>query len=221
MKWIERYSFKNNPFKLGFLISLLGSLPLGYLNVIGLQILLEQGNLSVVSFILGIVAIEFFVLKIVSFAAHWLVGQKKLLMVIDIFTILFLGSIAWYFISNDKNFNLSQLQLAKHPFLLGVLLNSLNAIQWPYWSGIYIYLFRTNKLETTRKANYIFLVGALIGTFFGMLFFVYAGQYILVENNIKMTHYLNPIFSILFFTLATIQIAKLYLNRNKKVREIL
>lgn len=224
MKWIDRYGFKNNSFLLGLLISFMGSLPLGYLNVIGLQILFKQGHLAIMSFILGIMAVEFFVLKIVGFGAKWLVGQKRLLLFIDVFTILFLGSIAWYFISNignDKSFSLSQLQLVQYPFILGVLLNSLNAIQWPYWAGIYMYVFRTKKLKTTQKANYIFIIGSLMGTGIGMLFFAYVIQYILVANNIEMTHYLNTIFAILFFVLAFIQIANLFLNKNKKVKEVL
>lgn len=222
MKWIDKYSFTNKAFLLGLVISLIGSLPLGYLNVIGLQILVERGQIAIVFFILGIIIVEFFVLKIVSFGAKWLVKQKKLLLAIDIFTILFFLSIALYFISNinnDENFNLSQLQFATYPFILGVLLNGLNAIQWPYWSGIYIYIFRTNKLKTTKKANYIFIIGALIGTGIGMLLFAYAGQYILIENNIVLTQYLNPFFATLFFILATIQIVKLFIRKDKKVKE--
>ncbi len=222
MKWIDTYGFNNKSFLLGFLISLIGSLPLGYLNVIGLQILVEQGGFAIISFILGIIVVEFFVLKIVSFGAKWLVKQRKVLLFIDVFTILFFMSIALYFLSNinnEKTFSLSQLQLARYPFVLGVLLNGLNAIQWPYWSGIYLYVFRTKKLKTTQKANYTFIIGALIGTGIGMLFFAYAGQYILVENNIEMTQYLNPAFAILFIILATMQIAKLFIHKVKKVKE--
>jgi hypothetical protein len=77
MKLINKYIPQNSPFLLGFGISLMGALPLGYINVISLQILLEQGNTAVISFISGIVFIEFFVLKAVSFGAKWLVKQKN------------------------------------------------------------------------------------------------------------------------------------------------
>lgn len=220
MKWIHKYSYTNKAFLLGFLISFIGSLPLGYLNIICLQILVAQGHLAIISFILGVTAVEFFVLKVVSFGAKWLVKQKKLLLAIDIFTILFFTSIALFFISNnDETFVLSQLEYATYPFLLGLLLNGLNIIQWPYWSGIYIYVYRNNKLKTTKKANYLFIVGALIGTGIGMLLFAYLGQYILVENNIEISNYLNLVFAILFFILASIQITKLVINQNKKVKK--
>ncbi|MFH7000601.1 hypothetical protein [Flavobacterium bizetiae] len=218
MKLLDKIAPKKNPLLLGILISLMGSLPLGYINVIGLQILLEQGNWATVSFISGIVFIEFFVLKAVSFGAKWLVEQKKLLLFIDVFTIAFFTGIAVYFISNignDKNFSLSQLQLAQFPFILGLLLNSLNFIQWPYWSGIYIYLFRTKKLDPHCHDNSIFIMGAMIGTLAGMLIFAHTGKYFLVENKIEISKYLNPIFAALFLFLAGIQITKVYVKHQK------
>jgi threonine/homoserine/homoserine lactone efflux protein len=219
MTILDKYAPKNSPFLLGFGISLMGALPLGYINVISLQILLEQGNWATVSFISGIVFIQFFVLKAVSFGAKWLVEQKKLLMFIDVFTIVFFLGIAVYFvtnISNDKNFSLSQLQLAQFPFILGLLLNSLNFIQWPYWSGIYIYLFRAEKLDPHGNDNSLFSMGAMIGTSIGMLIFAHAGKYILVENKMELSTYINSIFATLFWVLAMGQIGKLFWKQKKK-----
>lgn len=221
MKWLDEYAPKNSPFALGFLISLMGALPLGYINVISLQILLEQGNWSTVSFISGIVFIEFFVLKAVSFGAKWLVEQKKLLLFIDVFTIVFFLSIGYYFfsnINNDKNFSLSQLQLAQFPFILGLLLNSLNFIQWPYWSGIYIYLFRTKKLDPRCNDNSIFIMGAMIGTLAGMLLFAHTGKYFLLENKAQFNKYLNTIFAILFLVIAIGQVIKVFIKRKKNTK---
>lgn len=219
MKLLDKIAPKKNPLLLGILISLMGSLPLGYINVISLQILLEQGNWATVSFISGIVFIEFFVLKAVSFGAKWLVEQKKLLLFIDVFTIVFFLGIAVYFITNignDKNFSLSQLQLAQFPFILGLLLNSLNFIQWPYWSGIYIYLFRSEKLDPRCNDNSLFIMGAMIGTLAGMLLFAHTGKYFLVENKIEMSKYLNPIFATLFLVLAIGQIGKFFWKQKRK-----
>lgn len=55
----------------------MGTLPLSYLNVIGLQLLLEKGNLATIFFILGIVFVEFFALKITAFSAKLLVAYDK------------------------------------------------------------------------------------------------------------------------------------------------
>lgn len=218
MTILTRFAFKKNTFALGFFISLMGTLPLGYLNVIGLQILLEKGNWAASSFIFGIVAVEFFVLKIAAFGAKWLVEQKKLLLFIDIFTIIFFSSIAIYFyfnIGNEKNFSLSQLQLIQFPFVLGLALNSLNFMQWPYWSGMYLYLFRTEKIKPQTNQNSIFILGALLGTFAGMMLFAQTGNYFLIDKKAAIGKYLNIIFTFLFLGLAFIQFVNLFWKRRK------
>lgn len=218
MKNIQKYLPKNKPLVVGFLISLIGTLPLGYLNVIGLQLLLENGYLASIQFILGIVFIEFFVLKVVSYGSKWLVQQQKLLLFIDIFTVLFFSSLAYYFfatIGNEQKFSLKQLQLIQVPFILGVLLNSLNFMQWPYWSSIYLYLFRTKKLKSNSNKNNIFIMGALLGTFSGMMLFAQTGNYFLIDKKADIGKYLNVIFTFIFLGLALVQFINLFWKRRK------
>lgn len=220
MKFLVKYAPKSTPFLLGFLISLIGALPLGYINVISLQLLLEQGSWASFTFILGIITVEYFVLKIVSKIAKWLVEQNQLLLLIDIFTIVFLLTIGLYFyvnIGNSQNFSLSQLDLATYPFALGLLLNILNFIQWPYWSGIYIFLFRTERLKEQSNHQNFFIFGAMNGTLIGMLVFAFTGRYFLLENNIQMENYLNIIFALLFFVLGIGQFGKLILKEKKLI----
>ena len=119
MKSLDTYFPKMNPILLGFFISLLGSLPLGYINVVGLQILLQQGIISHILFVFGIVFIQFFVLKSVIVGAKWLVKQKNLLLFIDVFTVLFFALLSYYFFTNYNvaSSSLSQFPLSRYPFL--------------------------------------------------------------------------------------------------------
>ncbi len=207
-----------SPWLYGFIISLLGSLPLGYINIVALQITLEKGNIDSIYFILGIVFIEIFVLKATSYGAMWLVSQKKLLQFIDIFMIFFFICIGYYFFSNigtKQNFSLSNIKFSQYPFLLGLLLNTLNFIQWPYWSGVYIYLYRNGNLTTKTKKNY-FIIGALIGTTIGMILFSQFGKLLLFDNKNQFNTYLNTIFAVLFLVLALLQIIRFYLKQYKK-----
>ena len=194
---------------LGFFISFFGSLPLGYLNIIGLKILLEQGLIDTFSFISGIVIIELFVLWTVSKFAKWLVKQKTLLLVIDVFMIVFFLGIGCYlYLNSARSFSLSEIRLFKYPIILGILLNSLNFMQWPYWSGIYLYLFRTNKLEDNKKSNVFFILGALIGTYIGILTYIYVSKFIFEDNVVTLSPYLNLIFVFIFLILGLIQLTR-------------
>lgn len=223
MKLIAVLHSKSKPILLGFSISLLGALPLGYTNVISLQILLEQGNWASLSFILGIIFVQYFVLKMIYKIARWLVKQKKLRLFIELFTILFLLVIAVYFMyssTNHQNISLSNLILIQYPFLLAAFLNLLNFIQWPYWSGIYIYLFRTDKLDNQIKTRNKFILGALLGTSLGMFLFAHVGQFLIEANQIKISSYINTIFMILFLFLAFIQTIKFIFKNTFHRKEI-
>ncbi|SDH70032.1 hypothetical protein SAMN04488062_11248 [Flavobacterium omnivorum] len=103
-----------------------------------------------------------------------------------------------YSSTNHQNISLSNLILIQYPFLLAAFLNILNFIQWPYWSGIYIYLFRTDKLDNQIKTRNKFIVGSLLGTSLGMFLFAPIGQFLIEANQIKISSYINTIFMILF-----------------------
>lgn len=206
------------PFVIGFIISLMGALPFGYINVIGLQLLIEQGNYAIFLFVLGIISVEMVVLKIVSIISQWLVRQIKLLFFIDMFTIMFFFAIGIYFlmnINNTKNFSLGEHSLVAFPFVLGLILNGINFIQWPYWSGIYIFLFRNEKLTERKLHQNLFILGALLGTFAGMYVFAYCGRYFLIDNEIDINKYLNGVFSVLFISLGFLQFGKILLKKKQ------
>jgi threonine/homoserine/homoserine lactone efflux protein len=215
MKSLDTYFPKMNPILLGFFISLLGSLPLGYINVVGLQILLEQGIISHVLFVFGIVFIQFFVLKSVSVGAKWLVKQKNLMLFIDVFTVLFFALLSYYFFTNYNvaSSSLSQFPLSDYPLVLGWFLNSLNFIQWPYWAGIYMYLFRTNRLQPGQNTNNIFITGVLVGTFVGMFVFANTTHFLIIQSNLEINKYFNLIFAVLFGGLAILQSFKLVVKK--------
>ena len=211
MKLFINLISNKKPFWLGLFISFFGSLPLGYLNVIAFEILLEQGSIASFFFITGVVIIELFVLWTISKFAKWLVEQKKLLVVIDVFTILFFLGIACYLyftLNSQSHTSISEVTLSKFPIMLGLLLNGLNFIQWPYWSGIYLYLFRTNKLSDNKKSNILFIIGALLGTYLGMFTVIYVGKFVF-EAHVKLLNpFLNVIFVLLFLVLGLIQLAQ-------------
>lgn len=69
----------------GFLVSFIGSIPLGYLNVIGFEIFSKLGINSLVYFLLGVIFVEMFVIYFILLFVKQLVNNKKLMKAIDFF----------------------------------------------------------------------------------------------------------------------------------------
>ena len=61
----------------GFLVSFVGSIPLGYLNVVGFEIYSKRGLLTTFCFLLGVILIEFFVIFFTLIFANKLAANKK------------------------------------------------------------------------------------------------------------------------------------------------
>ncbi len=215
MDFLDHFRNIKQPLLLGFLISLIGSLPFGYINLVGLQILLKKGDFSVIMFVLGIVFIEYIVLQIVGIIAKSLIQQKKILIFIDLFMILFFLSLGLFFlkrIGQETELNSSEIPFVQYSFFLGVVLNSFNLMQWPYWSSVYLYLYRSNKLSQNTN-NSQFVWGALSGTFAGILCFDYVLKYLIIEYNMNIKPYSDTIFAILFTGMSIIQLSTLIWKR--------
>ncbi len=62
----------------GFLVSFLGSIPLGYLNVVGFQLYQKKGLTETVLYLLGVILIEAVVIYLTLIFANQLAQNKKL-----------------------------------------------------------------------------------------------------------------------------------------------
>jgi hypothetical protein len=198
----------------GFLVSFIGSLPLGYLNIVGLEIFSEWGISPLLSYLFGVIIVEAFVIYFTVIFSKLLSESKKLMRFIDFFAIFFLLVIAYLFYaySNQgaENHNYLEYYVQYSPILIGIVLCGLNFLQIPFWLGWNLYLLNANYIVLTSKLKYHYILGTLIGTFFGMLAVI-----ILLDSlSQKILDYsalIIPILIPLFFiALAVFQIVKVY-----------
>ena len=198
----------------GFLVSFIGSIPLGYLNIIGFEIKAKLGMKSLVFYLLGVISVEVFVIYFTLLFAKKLVANQKLMKAIDVFGILFLLLLAYSFYSHanqtiESKANL-EVYLKYSPFLAGFFLNCLNFLQLPFWTGWNLYLMNGNYISIEKKGKYYYILGTVLGTFLGMLLLVLFLQ-TLSENTASFSKYIMPIVIPLFFVvLACLQIFKVY-----------
>lgn len=198
----------------GLLVSFIGSIPLGYLNIIGFEIYSKFGIKSLIFYLLGVISVEVFVIYFTLIFAKKLVSNKKLMKAIDYFAIVFLFVLAYSFYAHANQTSGSQNDLEKYimysPYLIGLLLNCVNFLQFPFWTGWNLYLMNGNYIEVENKLKYFYVAGTAIGTFLGMLILV------LILNNLSQnttffSQYVIPVIIPLFFiVLAFIQMYKVY-----------
>jgi len=210
---------------IGFLVSFLGSLPLGYLNIIGVDIFSKLGIDSLIFYLFGVTLVEAVVIYFTVIFANQLAENKKILKVIDFFGVFFFLLLAYLFYahSNQSSEELNYLDDYNHysPFVIGMVLCSLNFLQIPFWMGWNLYLINAEYISLAKKLKFYYIIGTLIGTFFGMLAVIVLLN-TLSQNTLSFSKYIVPIMIPLFFVaLAFIQMIKVYKKyfRILKVRD--
>ena len=198
----------------GFLVSFIGSIPLGYLNVVGFEIYSKQGMKSLILFLLGVIFVEMFVIYFTLIFAKQLVNNKKLMRIIDFFAVFFLLILGYSFYANSNQTMEEQGVLVKYtlysPFLIGVFLNGINFLQLPFWTGWNLYLMNGKYITIVNKLKLYYISGTLIGTFFGMLTLILILN-TLSQNTTSFSKYVIPIIIPSFFVvLAFVQMIKVY-----------
>ena len=157
----------------GFVVSFIGSLPLGYLNIVGVEILSELGLNQLIFYLFGVISIEAFVIYSTVIFSNKLAESKKLMKFIDFFAVFFLLLIAYLFYAYSdqaaQNHNYLERYMQYSSFLIGVVLCGLNFLQIPFWLGWNLYLLNANYISLIRKLKFHYIFGTLVGTFFGML----------------------------------------------------
>nr|WP_315158022.1 hypothetical protein [uncultured Flavobacterium sp.] len=198
----------------GFLVSFLGSLPLGYLNIVGVAILGHSKWQSLMLYLLGVILVEVVVVYGTIFFVNQLVANKKWMKNIDFLAIFFLLGLAVVFrlSSNDSVASVDFLKeyVAYSSFFIGLVLCALNFLQIPFWVGWNLYLVNANRIVLTRQLQHFYLLGIIIGTFLGMLLAIVVLDS-LAQKNFSFTSYILPVFIPIFFVvLAIFQIKKVY-----------
>lgn len=204
----------------GFLVSFIGSIPLGYLNLTGLEIYEESGLTNLVFFLLGVLSIEVFVIYYTLIFAEQLVQNRTLIKFIDFFGIAFMLFLACLFYANiNKKWNFyanANEYMMYSPFVLGMILNCLNFLQIPFWTSWNLYLVNTKYIVVERMLKFYYIAGTFIGIFLGMLSFIIIVRSIFQKNHqfLKIVPVLIPLFFIVLGGVQAIKVYKKYFKSN-------
>ena len=196
----------------GFLVSFIGSIPLGYLNVVGFQVFEKAGLQPTIWYLLGVICIEFLVIYFTLIFAHKLAANEKLTKYIEGFSVLFMFLLAavFYFSSNSKKDISNSFDYA--PFVLGIVLSCLNFIQIPFWTGWNLWLLNGDYIEISGSRKYVFVLGTIAGTFCGMLTLILALHYFASNVDFLSKYLMKFIIPLVFAVLGILQAIKFFKN---------
>lgn len=198
----------------GFLVSFLGSLPLGYLNIVGVAILAHSKWHALMLYLLGVILVEVLVVYGTILFVNRLVTNKKWMRNIDFFAIFFLLGLALVFRLSANN-SIASVDFLKEyaaysSFFIGMVLCALNFLQLPFWVGWNLYLVNANRIVLTHKLRHFYLLGIVFGTFLGMLLAIVVLDSV-AQENFFFSSYILPVFIPIFFVvLAIFQTKKVY-----------
>lgn len=203
----------------GFLISFIGSIPLGYLNVVGYEVFQQLGLNATISYLFGVICIEMFVIYFTLIFAKQLMENKKLIQYIEGFSVLFMFLLAYIFYSSASKqateISVLEQYVEYSPFVVGVILSSLNFIQIPFWTSWNLYLLNGNYIEVSKTRKYFYVIGTLIGTFFGMLVLILSLNFVTNETDFLAKYLMKVIIPIVFIGLGLYQAFSFYRKYKK------
>jgi threonine/homoserine/homoserine lactone efflux protein len=206
----------------GLIVSYIGSLPMGYLNLIGMNIYLTSGFTSLVLFISGIMLVEFFIIWGTLAFSGWLAHQDKLVTRLRIFTAVFMFTLAgWLYFGQPQHSAepMGAIATSDHfgLFLLGAGLSMLNFMQIPFWAGWNIYLITNNLVFNKGWLRFVFIVSAVVGTLGGMVTFTLSVREISEWFNSdlnKVMKWLLPLIFLLLGLQQTVAIIRASIKRS-------
>ena len=158
-------------FLTGLIVSFLGSVPPGTINVTAMQLALAGDKRSAYSFSIAASIVEFFY-AIIAVNFQLLLTKNTVInskfQIITAFALVIIGLYNFF----QKASNSSTKKLVQGGFGKGILLGIANPLCIPFWLGITAYL-QSNDLITIVGWNYMsYALGISLGTLFLLIFVI-------------------------------------------------
>jgi threonine/homoserine/homoserine lactone efflux protein len=201
----------------GLVISFLGSLPLGTLNIAAMQIGIQESIKDAMYFSLGSLLVEMLYVRLSLVGIDWVRKQEKLMKAMEWITLAIILALAvGSFIAAARSQGGSKNVLLNnnmHRFLLGMFMCAINPVQIPFWFGWSTVLF-TKKILEPKQAQYnSYIVGIGLGTLLGNCVFIFGGKW-MVQKIANSQQYLNWVIGGIFALTAVIQFIKIIRHKD-------
>lgn len=206
-------------FTAGMLISFLGSLPLGTLNIAAMQIAVQETVRRALAYALGVALVEIIYVRLSLKGIDWILANQRVFYVLEWITVaLFLALAVSSFLAarrqgdNQRNILLNN---NVHRFWLGISMSALNPVQIPFWFLWSSYLFSIRLLHSDSISFNIYTLGIGVGTVSGLLLFIYGGKWIVRRMNTGQRT-IHVVVGLVFLVSAIVQLTRVINNPMEK-----
>jgi len=200
----------------GMMVSFLGSLPLGTLNVAAMQISVQESITNAMYFSLGSLLTEMVYVRISLVGINWIRKQKVLFKWLEWITLAIVIALATgSFIAATHHHEAKNVFLNNnmHRFLLGLAMSAVSPMQIPFWFGWSTVLFTKGILQPKNSNYNLYIVGIGLGTLMGNCVFIFGGKYIVEKLNANQ-NILNWVIGGIFALTAIIQLIKILFHKD-------
>ncbi len=203
----------------GMLISFVASLSPSTINITATHIAVHNGNFSAALFSFGCITIETICLCIALAAMNWIRKREQLFRLLEYITIIMIFLLA--FSSFVAAFEMKTFGEGIftgyhiHPYLLGLLINTLNPMHIPFWLGWTTVLMEKDILTPGKKNYLLYVTGITIGTVAGFAGFIYGGN-LVVQQFSSNQNIINWIVGMALLITALIHLYKLHTKYSLK-----
>jgi len=201
----------------GMLISFLGCLPLGTLNITAMQIGLQESIKNALLFSIGCLLVEMVYVRLSLVGIAWVRKQVKLMRMLEWLTLAIILALAiGSFMAAIKGGAAQKnevLNNTMHRFLLGMFMSAVSPVQIPFWFGWSTVLFQKGILQPVKAQYNSYIIGIGLGTLLGHCVFIFGGR-LLVQSVANSQAYINWVIGGIFAVTAVIQIIKMVLKKD-------
>ena len=191
------------------LISFLGQLPFGNMNLTATQLAVQEGYKNAWKYAIGIVLIEMIYLRLALTAMDWIVEHRLIFDIMNWLTVVVFFALGVFSLimarrqaANKKGLLLNN-KLDR--FLLGVSVSAINPAQIPFWFIWSTQLIQGKVLHTTFLDFNLFTGGAAVGSITGLAVYIYGGKWV-IEKMKASNKQLNTFMGIVFILAALWQL---------------
>jgi threonine/homoserine/homoserine lactone efflux protein len=173
-------------FLTGMMISFLGALPLGTLNITAMQIAIQENTKDAVRFALGVALVEILYVRISLKGMNWVMENQRLFYILEwctvvLFAVLAVSSFITAFKAGDQKNILLKNNMNR--FFLGFTMSAVNPVQIPFWFIWSTYLLSNKFLQPTEWQFNVYTAGIGFGTLTGLAIFIFAGKWMIRKLN--------------------------------------